>query len=42
MQKDQWLENGSWAAVIECPAGMKADIIGQVMRHSSDTEVKEL
>tara|TARA_B100001093_G_scaffold161346_2_gene153756 strand:- start:1761 stop:2447 length:687 start_codon:yes stop_codon:yes gene_type:complete len=42
MQKEQWLENGSWAAVIECPAGMKADIITQVMRQSSDTEVKEL
>ena len=42
MQKEQWLENGSWASVIECPAGMKPDLIGQVMKQSSDTEVKEL
>jgi len=41
-QKEQWLENGSWAAVIECPAGMKPDLIHQIMRQSSDTEVKEL
>lgn len=41
-QKEQWLENGSWAAVIECPAGMKPDLIDQIMRQSSDTEVKEL
>ena len=41
-QKEQWLENGSWASVIECPAGMKPDLIDQVMRQSSDTEVKEL
>ena len=41
-QKEQWLENGSWASVIECPAGMKPDIISQVMRQNSDTEVKEL
>ena len=41
-QKEQWLENGSWAAVIECPAGMKPDLIDQIMRQSSDTEFKEL
>ena len=41
-QKEGWLEDGSWACVIECPAGMKADLIGQVMRRSSDAEVKEL
>ena len=41
-QKEQWLENGSWAAVIECPAGMKPDLVDQFMRQSSDTEVKEL
>lgn len=41
-QKEGWLEDGSWAAVIECPAGMKGDLIGQVMRRSSDAEVKEL
>ena len=41
-QKHGWLEDGSWACVIECPAGMKPDLIGQVMRRSSDAEVKEL
>ena len=41
-QKEGWLEDGSWAVVIECPAGMKGDLIGQVMRRSSEAEVKEL
>ncbi|HJM55208.1 MAG TPA: ribosome assembly factor SBDS [Poseidonia sp.] len=41
-QKEGWLEDGSWACVIECPAGMKPELIGQVMRRSSDAEVKEL
>jgi len=41
-QKEGWLEDGSWASVIECPAGMKGELIGQVMRKSSDAEVKEL
>jgi ribosome maturation protein SDO1 len=41
-QKEGWLEDGSWAVVIECPAGMKGDLIGQVMRKSADAEVKEL
>ena len=41
-QKEGWLEDGSWASVIECPAGMKGELIGQVMRKNSDAEVKEL
>jgi ribosome maturation protein SDO1 len=41
-QKQGWLEDGSWACVIECPAGMKPDLMGLVMRRSSDAEVKEL
>jgi|TARA_B100000767_G_scaffold106401_1_gene102151 ribosome maturation protein SDO1 len=41
-QKEQWLENGSWASVIECPAAMKPEIISLVMRQNSDSEVKEL
>jgi len=28
--------------VIECPGGMKGDLIGQVMQRSSDAEVKEM
>ena len=42
LEKEQWLENGSWASVIECPAGMKPDLISQVMRQNSESEVKEL
>lgn len=41
-QKEGWLEDGSWACVVECPAGMKAELIGQVMRRDSNAEVKEL
>jgi len=41
-QKEGWLEDGSWASVIECPAGMKGELIGLVMRKSADAEVKEL
>ena len=42
LEKEQWLENGSWAGIIELPAGMKDVIIGKIMRQSSETEVKEL
>ena len=41
-QKEGWLENGDWACVIEIPAGMKGDVIGQVLKRASDAEVKEL
>lgn len=41
-QKEGWLEDGSWASVIECPAGMKGELIGLVMRKSADAEIKEL
>ncbi len=41
-QREGWLEDGSWACVVECPAGMKGDLISQVMRKSSDAEVKEM
>ena len=41
-RKEGWLENGGWACVIEIPAGMKGDIIGQVLKRSNDAEVKEL
>ena len=41
-QKEGWLENGDWACVVEIPAGMKGDIIGQVLRRASAAEVKEL
>ena len=42
LEKEQWLENGSWAGIIEIPAGMKDTIYGKLMRVSSDTEMKEL
>ena len=41
-KKEGWLENGDWACVIEIPAGMKGDMIGQVLKRSNDAEVKEL
>ena len=39
--KDGWLEDGSWACVVEIPAGMKGEIIGQIMKVSSQSEVKK-
>jgi len=42
LEKDQWLENGTWAAIVEIPGGMKETIISNLMRQSSDTEYKEL
>ena len=41
-KKEQWLENGDWACVAEFPAGMKGDMIGQVLKRANDAEVKEL
>ena len=41
-QKEGWLENGDWACVVEIPAGMKGEIIGQVLKRANDAEVKEL
>jgi len=41
-KKEGWLENGDWACVIELPAGMKGDMIGQVLKRANDAEVKEL
>jgi len=40
--KEGWLEDGSWACVVDIPAGMKGELIGQIMRVSSQTEVKEI
>ena len=41
-KKEQWLENGDWACIVELPAGMKGDIIGQVLKRANAAEVKEL
>tara|TARA_B100000965_G_C19579620_1_gene752926 strand:- start:615 stop:1301 length:687 start_codon:yes stop_codon:yes gene_type:complete len=40
--KEGWLEDGSWASVVEIPAGMKGELIGQIMKISSQSEVKEM
>jgi ribosome maturation protein SDO1 len=42
LEKEQWLENGSWAGIIVIPAGLKDTIYGKLMSQSSDTEMKEL
>ena len=41
-KKEQWLENGDWACIVELPAGMKGDMISQVLKRANDAEVKEL
>ncbi|HJL64128.1 MAG TPA: ribosome assembly factor SBDS, partial [Candidatus Thalassarchaeaceae archaeon] len=40
IQKEEWLENGSWACIIECPGGMKSDLISRVAKRSSGLDVK--
>ena len=42
VQREQWLEDGSWACVIEVPGGMRNEIISRVANRSSGLEVKEL
>ncbi|MAS62662.1 MAG: ribosome assembly factor SBDS [Euryarchaeota archaeon] len=41
-EKDEWLENGDWACIIEIPSGMKADLISKVMNRDSSAEYKDL
>ena len=40
--KEQWLDNGDWAFVVEIPAGMKGEYLSKVAKRDSNTEVKEL
>jgi len=40
--KEQWLENGDWAFVVEIPAGMKGEYLSKVAKRDPNTEVKEL
>ncbi len=40
--KEEWLEDGSWACIVECPGGMKTDLISRVAKRSSGLDVKEL
>ncbi|MDP6905944.1 MAG: ribosome assembly factor SBDS [Candidatus Thalassarchaeaceae archaeon] len=40
--KEEWLENGDWAFVVEIPAGMKGEYLSKVAKRDSNTVVKEL
>ena len=42
VEKDEWLSNGDWACVIECPAAMKDNLISKVLGKAKGSEVKEL
>ena len=42
VQREEWLSDGSWACVVECPGGMKSDLISRVAKRSSGLEVIEL
>ncbi len=42
LDKEEWLSNGDWACIIECPPGMVGSLIGKVKGVDSNSEVKEL
>jgi ribosome maturation protein Sdo1 len=42
LDKEEWLSNGDWACIIECPPGMAEGVIGKVKSIANDAEVKEL
>ena len=42
LDKAEWLSNGDWACIIQCPPGMAGNLIGKVKSVDSDSEVKEL
>jgi len=42
IQKEVWLSDGSWVCVVECPGGMKSDLISRVAKRSSGLDVREL
>ncbi len=42
LQREEWLSDGSWACVVECPGGMKSDLISRVSKRASGLDVKEL
>ena len=42
IQREEWLSDGSWVCVVECPGGMKSDLISRVSRRASGIDVKEL
>jgi ribosome maturation protein SDO1 len=42
LDKEDWLSNGDWACIIECPPGTASGLIGKVKGIDSSSEVKEL
>ena len=42
LDKEEWLSNGDWACIIECPPGMAKGLIGKVKGVDSNSESKEL
>jgi ribosome maturation protein SDO1 len=42
VEKDEWLSNGDWACVIECPAAIKDSLISKVLGKAKGSEVKEI
>ena len=42
LDKDEWLSNGDWACIIQCPPGMAGSIIGKVKGVDKNADVKEL
>jgi ribosome maturation protein SDO1 len=42
LDKEEWLSNGDWACIIECPPGMVEGIIGKIKSIANDAEVIEL
>jgi ribosome maturation protein SDO1 len=42
LDKEDWLSNGDWACIIQCPPGMASNIIGKIKGIDNNSEVKEL
>lgn len=40
--REEWLDNGDWAFVVEIPAGMKGEYLSKVAKRDSNTEVREI
>ena len=42
LDKEEWLSNGDWACIIQCPPGMASNITGKVKGIDNKSEIKEL
>jgi ribosome maturation protein SDO1 len=42
LDKEEWLSNGDWACIIQCPPGMVGNLIGKVKGVAGNSEAKEL